>query len=84
MKVWAGKIVVLMALAGCVSTQGNQEEVVDLPDNVLQIVAPNQNLASARLAEDGCYWYRHAGPVETTMLPLRTREGRPICTQPSS
>jgi hypothetical protein len=30
---------------------------------------------------DGCYWYRHIGPVETTMLPLLTVEGRPICTQ---
>jgi hypothetical protein len=33
------------------------------------------------MPEDGCYWYRYVGPVETTYLPLRTIEGRPICTR---
>ncbi|MFV0493312.1 MAG: hypothetical protein ACK5M4_15985 [Pseudorhodobacter sp.] len=84
MKIWAG-IAGLMLLGGCVTTQsGADGSVVDLPENVIQIAAPNQNLVSARLAGDGCYWYRHVGPVETVMLPLRTREGRPICTQPRS
>lgn len=56
-----------------------------LPDEVVAMAAPNQNLASARvLPEDGCYWYTHQGPVETTLLPLRTKEGRPICTKPQS
>ncbi len=46
------------------------------------MAAPYQDLQSVRLRpEDGCYWYRHVGPVETTMLPLRTVDGRPICTQ---
>lgn len=46
------------------------------------MAAPWQDLQSVRLRpEDGCYWYRHVGPVETTMLPLRTADGRPICTQ---
>lgn len=46
------------------------------------MAAPHQDLQSIRLRpEDGCYWYRHTGPVETTMLPLRTVDGRPICTQ---
>lgn len=46
------------------------------------MAAPFQDLQSVRLRpEDGCYWYRHVGPVETTMLPLRTADGRPICTQ---
>jgi hypothetical protein len=46
------------------------------------MAAPYQDLQSVRLRpEDGCYWYRHVGPVETTMLPLRTADGRPICTQ---
>jgi hypothetical protein len=31
---------------------------------------------------DGCYWYRYAGPVEITYLPLLTRDGRMICTRP--
>lgn len=46
------------------------------------MAAPYQDLQSVRLRpEDGCYWYRHVGPVETTLLPLRTADGRPICTQ---
>lgn len=46
------------------------------------MAAPYQDLQSVQLRpEDGCYWYRHVGPVETTMLPLRTVDGRPICTQ---
>ena len=46
------------------------------------MAAPYQDLQSVRLrSEDGCYWYRHVGPVETTLLPLRTADGRPICTQ---
>ena len=43
------------------------------------LAAPYQNLQSVELREDGCYWYRHDGPVEDTMLPLRTSEGRFIC-----
>jgi hypothetical protein len=46
------------------------------------MAAPYQDLQSVRLRpEDGCYWYRHVGPVEATMLPLRTVDGRRICTQ---
>ena len=46
------------------------------------MAAPYQNLQLVRLRpEDGCYWYQHAGQVETTLLPLRTSEGRPICLQ---
>jgi hypothetical protein len=57
----------------------------DLPDVVVAIAAPNQDLQTARLRpEDGCYWYLHAGPVETTLIPLRTVEDRPICTRPQS
>jgi hypothetical protein len=54
-----------------------------VPDSVLAVAAPHQDLETARLREaDGCYWYRHVGPVETTPLPLRTIEGRPICARP--
>lgn len=66
-------------LAGCAETGATG----NLPDEVVAMAAPNQDLASARvLPEDGCYWYNHKGPVETTLLPLRTTSGRPICTRP--
>ena len=56
-----------------------------LPEAVLAIAAPNQDLASARLVpETGCYWYEHRNPVETTLLPLRTANGNPICVQAAS
>ncbi|UMA65336.1 hypothetical protein LVO79_02400 [Roseivivax marinus] len=46
------------------------------------MAAPYQDVQTTVLRpEDGCYWYRHVGPVETTILPLRTPEGRPICTE---
>jgi len=60
-------------------------QIGELPASVASIAEPNQDLRSARLRpEDGCYWYRHTGPVETTLLPLRTVDGRPICTQSAS
>ncbi|WP_300514225.1 hypothetical protein [Aliiroseovarius sp.] len=56
--------------------------IMELPEPVLEIVAPNQDLTAVRIdPEDGCYVYRHVGPVETTFLPLRSKRGRPICTQ---
>lgn len=70
-------------VAGCVSTGAGTAGPADLPplpEEVVAVAAPWQNLATARLVpEDGCYWYEHSGPVETTLLPLRTTEGRPIC-----
>ncbi|WP_108262004.1 hypothetical protein [Mangrovicoccus ximenensis] len=52
-----------------------------VPEAVRAVAAPNQNVDSARLLpEDGCWWYEYAGPVETTLLPLLTPEGRPICS----
>lgn len=77
----------VIALAGCttqtMSTGAAQgQSYAPLPEQVLAIAAPNQNLRAARLdPEDGCYWYRYAGPVETTWLPLRTASGSPICTR---
>ncbi len=51
-----------------------------VPEGVIAIAAPNQNLDEVRINEaDGCYEYVYRGPVETTFLPLRTSEGRPIC-----
>lgn len=49
-------------------------------DKAVAMAGSNQNAETARLRlDDNCYWYRHAGPVETTELPLLTPEGRHIC-----
>lgn len=79
----------LMALAACepvAGTDGTQAGyAVTVPEDVAAIAAPHQDLRSARiLPEDGCYWYSHKGPVETTLLPLLTKSGNPICTRPQS
>jgi len=56
-----------------------------LPEAVVAMAATGQDLQSARLLpEDGCYWYLHNGPVEATLLPLRTPRGNPICTAPAA
>lgn len=71
-----------LVLAGCTATGigGSGATTEPLPEQVIALAAPWQNVASARLVPtDNCYWYEHVGPVETTLLPLRTREGRPIC-----
>ena len=58
---------------------------VTVPESVSSIAASYQDLSTARIRlEDGCYWYTHRGPVETTELPLRTDNGSPICTRPAS
>lgn len=78
-----------LLLGACATTAPTETSVEnpgfieELPEGVLAIVAPNQNLRAVRiLPEDGCYWYEWPGPVETTYLPLNTREGRQICTRP--
>lgn len=82
--------VALLALGACTvpidqATDKSTGFLKELPEGVALIAAPYQNLEEVILKpEDGCYWYRHVGPVETTMLPLRTVEGRPICTQVSA
>lgn len=75
----------LLALGACTALTNQIDKstgfIKELPDSVVLIAAPYQNLREVILKpEDGCYWYRHVGPVETTMLPLRTNEGRPSCT----
>ncbi len=55
------------------------------PEAVVALAAPNQNLDAVRLdPEDGCYWYLYDGPVETTLLPLRSKSGRRICVSSSA
>ena len=77
----------LTLLGACVETttgtaDPNGAGMRDVPEEIAAIAAPYQDLSSVRVLEDGCYWYRHVGPVETTLLPLRTTEGRPICARP--
>ncbi|MDA5095884.1 hypothetical protein O2N63_17475 [Aliiroseovarius sp. KMU-50] len=77
-------------LASCTEYQeadlrGSGGFIKELPEAVLTIAAPYQDLTAVRIdPEDGCYVYRHAGPVETTFLPLRSVRGRPICTRPAN
>jgi hypothetical protein len=72
----------LLASCGITNTEGQNDryEIGNIPENVVAMAAPDQDLSTARLqSEDDCYWYMHAGPVETTLVPLRATGGRPIC-----
>ena len=69
----------LLGLSACVTATPEGETVL-LPAEVLALVAPGQDTNSARLEADGCYWFLYRGPVESTFIPLVTREGRMICT----
>lgn len=75
------------SLAACEEYQGAGSDpggpfIQKLPDGVLAIVSPSQDLKAVRIdPETGCYVYRYQGPVETTYLPLRTENGSPICTR---
>ena len=77
-------IAAILVLAGCAvppTDDGAQNNVGNVPESVAALAAPGQDLTSARrLPEDGCYWYEHSGPVETTLVPLRAAGGGPICT----
>jgi len=76
-----------MSLAGCETYEGGAaapggEFIATLPQGVLDIVSPAQDLTAVRIdPTTGCYIYRYQGPVETTYLPLRTQNGNPICTR---
>lgn len=71
----------LLITAGCAAqTTSTGTGGGNVPEDVAALAAPGQDLTTARIApEDGCYWYEHRGPVETTLLPLRTVNGNPIC-----
>ena len=75
------------ALAACtdmpISNGAPSDQFIqELPEGVLAIAAPYQDLNAVKIeTSDGCYVYRHVGPVETTFLPLRSQDGRPICTR---
>ncbi|MDB6182581.1 hypothetical protein [Paracoccus fistulariae] len=74
----------LLIAAGCTAptTQkaADAESPYPIPNEVVAIAGPNQDLTTARLdPSDDCYWYYHAGPVETTLVPLRAANGNQIC-----
>ena len=90
MTVRFGLAAICLTLAACdvpLSTPGASGAtgagfIANLPENVIASAAPHQDLSAVTvLPEDGCYWYQHRGPVETTLLPLRTVDGRPICAR---
>ncbi|WP_071674884.1 hypothetical protein [Nioella nitratireducens] len=71
-------------LAACATTPPPPDDapLEEVPEAVAAIADPAQNLSVVRIDPvDGCYWYQYSGPVETTFLPLRTSEGRAICTR---
>jgi len=75
----------LLPLAGCATAPAETENgyLEELPEGLAEAAAPGQNMHAIRIQpDDGCYWYEHVGPVETTLLPLLTRDGRPICSRP--
>lgn len=78
-----------MMLSGCVEMEGStgaapSQFIENVPEGVLSIAAAGQDVTAMKIDPiDGCYTYRHVGPVETTMLPLRAKNGRPICTRAS-
>lgn len=67
--------VALTLLAACGGQQNTSSApsdgfIKELPEGVLAIVAPYQDLSAVRIdPEDGCFVYRYIGPVETTFLP---------------
>ena len=76
-----------LGLSACVdantaSSSAPNQFIAEVPEGVLSIAAAGQDLTALQIDPvDGCYTFRHIGPVETTMLPLRAKNGRPICTR---
>lgn len=78
-----------LSLGACTEFEGVETPpgsilVREVPESVAALAAPQQDLSTVIVNEaDGCFLYRYTGPVETTFLPLRSKEGRPICSKPS-
>ena len=81
--VWLiGCATVLLASCDTSGSGNGAGQSAKASDAVRAAAGPNQDLEHVRIDPvDGCYTYRHVGPVETTFLPLRTAEGSPICTR---
>ncbi|MEL6465246.1 MAG: hypothetical protein AAFQ58_09780 [Pseudomonadota bacterium] len=78
-----------VTLAACdETTQSNGAGgpfITPLPERIVALADPRQDLTAVKVdPADGCLVYRYVGPVETTFLPLRSKEGRPICTRPTA
>ncbi|MDO6520097.1 hypothetical protein Q4578_00800 [Shimia thalassica] len=76
----------VLLLSACEEFEGGASSpyLSEVPEGVREMAAPHQDLSAVKIdPADGCYLYRHVGPVETTFLPLRTSEGRPICSRAS-
>jgi hypothetical protein len=76
--------VATLALGGCATLGPVAETGLSadgaVPAEVLALAAPYQDLGAIEYRpDDGCYWYWHDGPVERTMLPLRSAAGGHIC-----
>lgn len=72
------------AAAAPATGAATQPDPISMPGSLASLAAPYQDVSTARLKSDGCYWYTHVGPVETTELPLRTPQGNPICARAPS
>lgn len=82
-------IAAILVIAGCAAPTldngGAPNGVGNVPEAIAALAAPGQDLTTARLRPaDGCYWYEHNGPVETTLVPLRSAGGNPICSSRES
>lgn len=83
---WAALTAIGLLAIACTEqtsqTQTSPDILRETPEGVVAIAAPYQDLTVVRInPDDGCYEYHHAGPVETTFLPLRTSAGNPICSR---
>lgn len=80
----------LIGLGACVPIEQSAgvpsiQFISEVPESVLAIAAEGQDLKALKIDPvDGCYTFQHVGPVETTFLPLRAKNGRPICTRAAS
>lgn len=74
--------VILLGVSACAQSNIQDDGFLrEVPDAIVAQAGPNQNLARVALLEtDGCLWYEHVGPVETTLLPLLSKGGRHMCT----
>lgn len=80
-------IPIMLVLGACaVPVADTADAKAEIPAEVITqltaMAAPHQDMQSVEFQpEDGCYWYRHVGPVETTMIPLLTEDGRQLCVR---
>lgn len=87
-KNWAIVMMTLAGLAACTdgedyaSSNGSARQA---SPQLAELAAPGQDLSRVKLdPSNGCFLYRYRGPIETTYLPVRTRQGNPICAKAQS